>query len=70
MESIDEIPRANLAHPNIFTFYMAIGVKCRLLFPLSLKCSSKENRRNGTIVYFQYFDEFSSTGFLAAVNGC
>ena len=33
-------PRANLAHPNFFTFYTAIGVKGRLFSPFSLKCAS------------------------------
>ena len=43
VESRDE-SRANLAHPNFFTFYTAIGVKGRLLSPLSLKCASNEHR--------------------------
>ena len=46
VESRDEIPKANLAHPNFFTFYTAIGVKGRLFSPLSLKCASNEHRGN------------------------
>ena len=44
VESRDESPRANLAHPNFFTFYTAHGVKGRLFSPLSLKCASNEHR--------------------------
>ena len=40
VESRDESPRVNLAHPNFFTFSTAIGVKGCLFFPLSLKCAS------------------------------
>ena len=37
MESRDESPRANLAQPNFFTFYTAIGVKGRLFSPSVLR---------------------------------
>ena len=54
MESIDESPRANLAHPNFFTFYTAKGVKGRLFSLLSLKCASNEQRGSvrGTLGYY------------------
>ena len=44
VESRDEIPRVNLAHPNFFTFYKAVGLKGCLLSLLSLKCASNEHQ--------------------------
>ena len=38
MEFRDESPTANLAYPNFFTYYTAVGVNGRLFSPLSLKC--------------------------------
>ena len=38
MEFRDESPTANVAHPNFFTFYTAVGVKGRLFSSLSFKC--------------------------------
>ena len=40
VESRDQSPRDNLAHPNLFTFYTAIGVDGPLFSPLSLKYAS------------------------------
>ena len=56
MESRYENPRANLAHPNFFTFYTAIGVKGRLFSPS----------------VFDEFPDWllASTSVLAAISGC
>ena len=47
---------------HFFTLYTNIGVKVRLLFPLSLKCALNEHGAvlgaHWTIEYSQYFDEF------------